>query len=56
MASEPISGMNIEAMIIAVGSYLHDSENTVCNIDTLFLENLRLLIDAELERRQAILH
>jgi|3_EtaG_2_1085321.scaffolds.fasta_scaffold01036_13 hypothetical protein len=56
MASEPISGMNIESMIIAVGSFLHNSDGTVCDIETLFLEDLRLLIDVELERRQAVLH
>jgi hypothetical protein len=56
MASEPISGVSIENMIIAVGSYLHNSDSTVCDIETNFLEDLRLLVDAELERRQALVH
>ena len=56
MASEPISGVSIENMIIAVGSYLHNSDSTVCDIETGFLEDLRLLVDAELERRQALVH
>jgi len=56
MASEQVSGVSIENMIIAVGSYLHNSDKTVCDIETGFLEDLRLLVDAELERRQAIMH
>jgi len=56
MESKPISEMSIEDMIIAVGSFLHNSDKTVCDIETFFLTNLRLLIDAELERRQATLH
>ena len=56
MASKPISGVSIENMIIAVGSYLHNSDNTVCDIETIFLEDLRLLVDAELERREALIH
>lgn len=56
MASEPISGVSIENMIIAVGSFLHNSDGTVCDIETIFLEDLRLLVDAELERREALIH
>jgi hypothetical protein len=56
MASEPISGVSIENMIIAVGSFLHNSDKTVCDIETIFLEDLRLLVDAELERREALIH
>ena len=56
MASKPISGVSIENMIIAVGSYLHNSDSTVCDIETGFLQDLRLLVDAELERRQALVH
>jgi|TARA_B110000438_G_C15238109_1_gene404415 hypothetical protein len=56
MASEPVSGVSIENMIIAVGSFLHNSDKTVCDIETIFLEDLRLLVDAELERREALIH
>mgnify|MGYP003122946012 FL=1 len=56
MASESISGVSIENMIIAVGSFLHNSDKTVCDIETIFLEDLRLLVDAELERREALIH
>jgi len=56
MASESISGVSIENMIIAVGSFLHNSDRTVCDIETIFLEDLRLLVDAELERREALIH
>jgi hypothetical protein len=56
MDSESLSGLSIESMIIAVGSYLHNSDSTVCDIETGFLQDLRLLLDAELERRQALVH
>ena len=56
MASEPVSGVSIENMIIAVGSFLHNSDKTVCDIETIFLEDLRLLVDADLERREALIH
>ena len=56
MASEPVSGVSIENMIIAVGSFLHNSDKTVCDIETISLEDLRLLVDAELERREALIH
>jgi|TARA_R110002012_G_scaffold24469_5_gene81715 hypothetical protein len=48
--------MNIEEMIIATGSFLFNSDNSITDIDNEFLEDLRLLIDAELERREAVLH
>jgi hypothetical protein len=48
--------MNIEQMIIATGSFLFNSDKSITDIDNEFLEDLRLLIDAELERREAILH
>ncbi len=56
MDSESLSGLSIENMIIAVGSFLHNSDLTICDIETSFLQDLRLLVDAELERRQAVLH
>jgi len=51
--------MNIEQMIIATGSYLYNagiSGNSIIDIDEEFLSDLRLLIDAELERREATVH
>jgi len=56
MDSESFSSMSIENMIIAVGSFLHNSDLTICDIDTSFLNDLRLLVDAELERRQVVIH
>ncbi len=50
------SPLNIEQMIIATGSYLYNSDNSITDIDSDFLSDLRLLIDAELERREATLH
>ncbi len=51
--------LNIEQMIIATGSYLYNagnSGNSIIDIDDEFLSDLRLLIDAELERREATTH
>ena len=48
--------LNIEDMIIATGSFLYNSDNSIIDIDSNFLSDLRLLIDAELERREATLH
>jgi len=51
--------LNIEQMIIATGSYLYNagnSSNSIIDIDDEFLSDLRLLIDAELERREATTH
>jgi hypothetical protein len=44
-------------MVIAVGSFLYNNEDaTICDIDGLFLKDLKLIIEAELERREAQLH
>ena len=49
--------MTIEEMIIATGSYLYNNETrSVTDIDSEFLTDLRLLIDAELERREVSIH
>jgi len=48
--------MSIEEMIIATGSFLYNSGNSITDIDDEFLTDLRLVIDAELERRGATIH
>jgi|TARA_B110000908_G_scaffold24075_1_gene27557 hypothetical protein len=51
--------MSIEEMIIATGSFLYNSGNvgnSIIDIDDEFLSDLRLVIDAELERRGATVH
>ena len=48
--------LDIEQMIIATGSYLYNTGKSVTEIDSGFLTDLRLLIDAELERREATTH
>ena len=48
--------MTIEDMIIHVSSFLHNTNSSVTDIDGQFLKDFRLLIDAELERREAQLH
>ena len=48
--------MSIEEMIIATGSFLYNSGNSITDIDDEFLSVLRLVIDAELERRGATVH
>jgi len=49
--------LTIEEMIIATGSFLYnDAANSITDIDAEFLADLRLLIDAELERREVTLH
>ena len=48
--------MSIEEMIIAPGSFLYNSGNSITDIDDEFLSDLRLVIDAELERRGATVH
>tara|TARA_R110002153_G_scaffold16097_3_gene56911 strand:+ start:544 stop:714 length:171 start_codon:yes stop_codon:yes gene_type:complete len=56
MESEQVSGLSIEAMIVAVGSFLYNSDNTICEIEERFLLDLQYLIKAELERREAAIH
>jgi len=46
-------------MIIATGSYLYNaggSSNSIIDIEEDFLYDLQMLIEAELERREAIIH
>jgi len=54
--SEQISGVELEDMIIAVGSLLYNSQCSICDIDPQFLEDLKVLLIAELEKREARLH
>jgi hypothetical protein len=56
MESKQATGIEIEAMIIAVGSFLYNTDNSICDIDSEFLENLNLLVSTELEKREAELH
>jgi len=56
MESEQVSGLSIEAMIVAVGSFLYNSDNSICDIERPFLIDLHYLIEAELERRESQLH
>ena len=53
MESEQVSGLSIEAMIVAVGSFLYNSDNSICEIEKRFLVDLQYLIEAELERRES---
>jgi|TARA_X000001316_G_C885957_1_gene9613 hypothetical protein len=50
------SGIEIENAIIAVGSFLYNTDNSIMDLDKNFLEDLMDLIEAELERREAQLH
>jgi len=43
-------------MIIAVGSFLYNSNSSITDIDAEFLRDLKLVITAELERREETLH
>ena len=56
MESEQVSGLSIESMIVAVGSFLYNSDNSICDIERPFLIDLQYLIEAELERRESQLH
>mgnify|MGYP003625416269 CR=1 FL=1 len=49
-------GLTIEQMIIAVGSFLYNSDSSITEIDSLFLNDLKMVVEAELERREAQLH
>jgi len=51
--------LSIEEMIIATGSYLYNaggSSNSIIDIEEDFLYDLQMLIEAELERREATIH
>jgi len=48
--------LNIEDMIVAVGHYLYSTDSSITDVATAFLKDLRLLVDAELERREATIH
>jgi|TARA_A200000159_G_scaffold163875_1_gene191590 hypothetical protein len=56
MESAETTSLDIEHAIIAVGSFLYNSDNCIQDIDKYFLEDLKLLIQTELERREAELH
>jgi hypothetical protein len=58
MESNKETRMSIEEMIISVGSYLFNEapSASVTNIETQFLKDLKLLLEAELERREAHIH
>lgn len=57
MASpEELNLADLEAAIIAVGSYLYNGHGTIQEIDKYFLEDVILLIETELSRREAKLH
>jgi hypothetical protein len=49
-------GLTIEEMIISVGSFLFNSDSSITEIDSLFLNDLKMVVEAELERREAQLH
>lgn len=49
-------GLTIEQMIIAVGSFLYNSDSSITDIDSLFLNDLKMVVEAELERREAQIH
>jgi len=51
--------LSFEEMIIATGSYLYNaggSSNSIIDIEEDFLYDLQMLIEAELERREATIH
>tara|TARA_R110001606_G_C15123732_1_gene622448 strand:+ start:410 stop:541 length:132 start_codon:yes stop_codon:yes gene_type:complete len=43
-------------MIISVGSFLYNADSCITEIDSQFLKDLVMLVEAELERREAQLH
>ena len=49
-------GLTIEEMIISVGSFLFNSDSSITEIDSLILNDLKMVVEAELERREAQLH
>jgi hypothetical protein len=53
---EDVETLGIEDAIIAIGSYLYNSNRTISDVDDEFLEALLLLVSVELERREATLH
>lgn len=57
MASpENIDLADLEAAIIAIGSFLYNGHGTLEEVDRFFLEDIILLIETELSRREAQLH
>jgi len=57
MESKPTSNqLSLEQMIIAVGSFLYNSDSCITEIDSQFLKDLGMIVEAELERREAQLH
>ncbi len=53
---EDVETLGIEDAIIAIGSYLYNSNRTIADVDEEFLKALLLLVSTELERREATLH
>jgi|TARA_R110000796_G_scaffold46364_8_gene112041 hypothetical protein len=51
-----VINLSLEEMIIAVGSFLYNSDSSITEVDSEFLKDLELLVSAELERRGATLH
>ena len=49
-------GLTIEEMIISVDSFLFNSDYSITEIDSLFLNDLKMVVEAELERREAQIH
>jgi hypothetical protein len=56
MEDDEVETLGIEDAIIAVGSYLYNSNKTIADVDQEFLQTLMLLVSIELERREATLH
>ena len=48
--------LDVNQMIIAVGSFLYNSGNTIADVDSEFLTDLHAIIGLELERREAVIH
>ena len=53
---EDVETLGIEDAIIAVGSYLYNSNKTISDVDADFLQALLVLVRVELEGREATLH
>lgn len=53
---EDVEALGIEDAIIAIGSYLYNSNKTIADVDQEFLQALLVLVSVELERREATIH
>ena len=57
MESKPTPNqLSLEQMIIAVGSFLYNSDSCITEIDSQFLKDLGMIVEAELDRREAQIH